>query len=272
MAGDLVRVVARAGDHGEDGSGGRVEGEYRALLVAESLGRRLLDLGHDGRLHAGALRRLVGRPVDHPPHEQRIVGAGQLGVVTALQGGPGMVVGVEAGHRRVDGAVGIDPLELEAVLGRLGLRDHGLPGSQDVAAVLGELGVPDPAVLWLGGQRALPEDHHVGAVGQQHREHDHGDERHPADLLIHASSRSHRVCAVALGSAPPVVFPLAHRAGSRRSRRSSRNEKRVSLIVPRSVGARFPTLAGVFSPRESSVLDPRRGIDVAGPSAPFAVE
>ena len=37
VAGDLVRVVARAGDHGEDGSGGRVEREYRALLVAQSL-------------------------------------------------------------------------------------------------------------------------------------------------------------------------------------------------------------------------------------------
>ena len=103
------------------------------LRSSERLGRGSLHPGLDGRLDGGALRCPIGDEVDQSADEQGVVGAGELAVVRALQTGPAVVVGVEAGHRGVEPVLRVDPLELEAVLRRLGDRHRLLSRRQDRA-------------------------------------------------------------------------------------------------------------------------------------------
>ncbi len=123
VAGQLRRVIARAGHHGEDFACSRVERHHRPLAVAERRGRHLLDLRDQRGDNAPTPLFVACYQVGDLGHEQSLVLTGQEVVLGSLQASGGVQpvvaddVGVELRGR-------VLPLELVLVVHRDGACDR----------------------------------------------------------------------------------------------------------------------------------------------------
>ena len=124
VAAELVGVERRRRRHREDRAGARVDRDDRAGAAREPVVRRLLRLRVEREPDRAALDAATGEQLLHAVDEEAVVGAGEHGVLGALDAGGAVDERVEAGGRRVERAVGVAAQVLELVVGRDRRRDR----------------------------------------------------------------------------------------------------------------------------------------------------
>ena len=172
VAGQLVRVVGRRGDHRQDLPGLRAQRDHGAGVVAR--GQRVVGgLLHgrvDGQDDAAAAGVAAGDEVRQPAREEPVVVAVEHLVHRPLDAAPAVEHRVEAGDGRVHRAVGVLALEAQPVAGLDALREH-LARGADLAALAAVLGEQDALVARVVAVVARLDDLHVGEVRHQQDDH-----------------------------------------------------------------------------------------------------
>ncbi len=187
MGGQVVRVVVRVGEHGQDLAGPRVDGHHRAGEVRELGLGHLLELEVEGGDHGSAA---LGPPedlVDQVLGEKLLGPPGQVVVVGLLERAPSVLDGVVARLLSPQPAPRVRTQEPE-VARRLDARGEHRPAvpGQDRAALDVELLEQQPVVGRVVREAVGGEHLQVVHLGEQDQEQDEEGEPEPPDLPVHA--------------------------------------------------------------------------------------
>src|SRR6266511_311961 len=194
VARERLRVVAGVGVHGQDAARLRVHHDDGSVLAAERVLRRILEL-LAGRQHDVADGLLAREHVGDVPDLEQGIAARELVVVRALDAHVPEHERLVARELREEGALRVEPLELELVsrLDRSG--DDLAVGCLDLAARLGEVTQLESDVARIVGELVGVVDLQVGQLSDEQQDQDRDPDPHPPDGAVHrrASARARAV-------------------------------------------------------------------------------
>src|SRR5690606_14176414 len=229
VSGQGVRVEPRRGDHRQDRSGLRVQGDDGAAPVPECVGRGPLGVRVDRQLDGPALRLVARDERLDPLEQQRAGGAVEHLVLTHLQPGESVVRRREVPRDvAVELTVRIDALVLVVVIDRLGTGDR-LTGDDDRSAVAAVLAIDRPHVARIGVESVGLEELDRRRPHHEREEHDDDNGRQTSDRAVH--SRTTSVLLSSPGPGPP------RRPGSPGPSAPSSGRRPPSSVIGSSGGA-----------------------------------